>query len=274
MAKLMVHAIQRRRQSAPSAAFFLNNGNPLSSTSQPNLSKVLEAEGKEGEDRTKDVVYENREYRDRVSRASTPPLQRVSRASTPPLQRQFEEPLQGFHVVRPSSFQPREISTTPPRSVLVPKARTPVSSHHLEKLNSVETLLCEIMSRLDNLECCSRSSVRPNKVRQTRSKTKVSLKIRIFREQRQIRKHLSMIDKRTSLLTKKVDRLNSQTRIGKERPQQLDEILKFLQIEDFRGILEREHVSRDDFFLLNKPDLKEMGFPLGVRRRILNYIRN
>ncbi|XP_063689998.1 uncharacterized protein LOC134822720 isoform X3 [Bolinopsis microptera] len=231
MAKLMVHAIQRRRQSAPSAAFFLNNGNPLSSTSQPNLSKVLEAEGKEGEDRTKDVVYENREYRDRVSRASTPPLQRVSRASTPPLQRQFEEPLQGFHVVRPSSFQPREISTTPPRSVLVPKARTPVSSHHLEKLNSVETLLCEIMSRLDNLECCSRSSVRPNKVRQTRSKTKVSLKIRIFREQRQIRKHLSMIDKRTSLLTKKVDRLNSQTRIGKERPQQLDEILKFLQIE-------------------------------------------
>ena len=40
-------------------------------------------------------------------------------------------------------------------------------------------------------------------------------------------------------------------------------------IKDFRGILEREHVSRDDFFLLNKPDLKEMGFPLGVRRRII-----
>ena len=61
---------------------------------------VLEAEGKEGEDRTKDVVYENREYRDRVP----------GRACTPPLQRQFEEPLQGFHVVRPSSFQPRYVN--------------------------------------------------------------------------------------------------------------------------------------------------------------------
>ena len=57
---------------------------------------VLENEGKEEEDRSKDVVYENREYRERVSRAATPPLQR-----------QFEEPLQGFHVVRPNSFQPR-----------------------------------------------------------------------------------------------------------------------------------------------------------------------
>ena len=44
--------------------------------------------------------------------------------------------------------------------------------------------------------------------KETRSKTKVSLKIRIFREQRQIRKHLSMIDKRSVLLTKKVNRLN------------------------------------------------------------------
>ena len=43
-----------------------------------------------------DAVYENKECRDRVSRAATPPLQR-----------QFEEPLQGFHVVKPNSFQPR-----------------------------------------------------------------------------------------------------------------------------------------------------------------------
>ena len=36
----------------------------------------------------------------------------------------------------------------------------------------------------------------------------MSLKIKISREQRQIRRHLSLIDKRTALLTKKLDRLN------------------------------------------------------------------
>ena len=45
-------------------------------------------------------------------------------------------------------------------------------------------------------------------------------------------------------------------------------------IKDFRGVFERERVSRDDFFLLNKSDLKEMGLPLGVRRRILNYTQH
>ena len=53
----------------------------------------------------------------------------------------------------------RDLSSTPPRSIIVPKARTPMSSSYQEKLSSVENLLCEIVTRLDQLECCSRHGV-------------------------------------------------------------------------------------------------------------------
>ncbi|KAL5248709.1 hypothetical protein ACHWQZ_G017781 [Mnemiopsis leidyi] len=202
--------------SAPSAAFFLNNGSPLSSASQPNLSKVLEAEGKE--EQNKELVYEGKD--------------RVTGAATPPLQRQYEEPLQGFHVIRTSSFQPRDLSSTPPRSIIVPKARTPMSSSYQEKLSSVENLLCEIVTRLDQLECCSRHGVNKRITKQTRHRETVSLRVRMSREQQMIRKHLYLIDKRTALLAKKVDRINSQTqnRVDKSTLQ-FDDILKSLQIE-------------------------------------------
>ncbi|KAL5248710.1 hypothetical protein ACHWQZ_G017781 [Mnemiopsis leidyi] len=245
-------------KSAPSAAFFLNNGSPLSSASQPNLSKVLEAEGKE--EQNKELVYEGKD--------------RVTGAATPPLQRQYEEPLQGFHVIRTSSFQPRDLSSTPPRSIIVPKARTPMSSSYQEKLSSVENLLCEIVTRLDQLECCSRHGVNKRITKQTRHRETVSLRVRMSREQQMIRKHLYLIDKRTALLAKKVDRINSQTqnRVDKSTLQ-FDDILKSLQIEDFRALFEKEHISKEEFFLLKKSDLKELGLPLGIRKRILNYIK-
>lgn len=43
--------------------------------------------------------------------------------------------------------------------------------------------------------------------------------------------------------------------------------------KDFRALFDRERISKEEFFLLKKSDLKELGLPLGIRKRILNYIQ-
>ena len=43
--------------------------------------------------------------------------------------------------------------------------------------------------------------------------------------------------------------------------------------KDFRALFDRERISKEEFFLLKKSDLIELGLPLGIRKRILNYIQ-
>eukprot|EP00116_Pleurobrachia_bachei_P014525 sb/3474787/ len=69
----MVHAIQKRRQSAPSAAFFANT-----LPSGPNLEKVLEENADQDDDQ--DLIYEARSMSPPL--VSTPPVRRKTLAAT------------------------------------------------------------------------------------------------------------------------------------------------------------------------------------------------
>ena len=46
-----------------------------------------------------------------------------------------------------------------------------------------------------------------------------------------------------------------------------------LQIEKYLEVFEREEIQLKDFYLLKREDLVEMQIPIGIRNRILKFVK-
>jgi hypothetical protein len=64
----------------------------------------------------------------------------------------------------------------------------------------------------------------------------------------------------------------------KEKPRnrdenRMDDLLKSLQLEQYKDTFSKEEIDFDVLCTLEEIDLKELGMPLGARRKILSYLK-
>ncbi|NXT26438.1 DDHD2 Phospholipase, partial [Syrrhaptes paradoxus] len=64
----------------------------------------------------------------------------------------------------------------------------------------------------------------------------------------------------------------SRTTSSNRGVEEVQEILKKLELSEYCGVFEREKMDRHALFLCTEKNLKEMGIPLGPRMKILHYI--
>jgi hypothetical protein len=91
----------------------------------------------------------------------------------------------------------------------------------------------------------------------------------------------SSVEKPTSLLIAsnlKPSDAKKEQEESKEKPRnrdedRMDDLLKSLQLEQYKDSFSKEEINFDVFCTLEETDLKELGISLGARKKILSYLK-